>query len=403
MTKKFTFLFLSLFLSFATTSAYSRGTLDSVTLQVKNGDTLGGLLESVGFEKTSLAYAIEQLRTVYDPTQLAVGQQIKVTYSVEDRAALPPELVALNIRLNGQEEVTMKRQINGNFLMQQKKREVESRQVTLRGTIKDTLYDTAKEIGLPAPVLANLIKLYSYDVDFQRDIKEGNKFTVLFEEIVDTDSSQVVDYGNILFAQMDIDNQPLQAYRYETADGEARYYDALGKSIEKSLLKTPMDGARITSGFGNRKHPILGFNRMHKGIDFGAPSGTPIYAAGDGRIDFLGRNGSYGNYIRIAHRNNYSTAYAHLRGFKPSLTKGSRVRQGDVIGYVGTTGRSTGPHLHYELLVSNRQVNPLSIKSVPGDQLSKEKLAHFKKYKQYIEARLKDPLMRVSFNDWPHN
>jgi murein DD-endopeptidase MepM/ murein hydrolase activator NlpD len=396
MIKKIFLLFAILFSS----NAYARATLDSVMLQVRDGDTLVGILESIGFDKTSVAYAIDQLRHVYDPSQLTIGQQIKVAYSAEEKEALPPELVSLNIRLNSHEEVTMKRQIDGNFLTEQQERKVETRQVKVHGTIQDTLYGSAQEAGLPASVLASLIKLYSYDVDFQRDIKKGNSFTVLFEEIVDTDSEKVVEYGNITYAQMDINNESLEAYRYLASDGEARYYDALGRSIEKSLLKTPMDGAKVTSGFGNRRHPILGFNRMHKGIDFGAPAGTPVYAAGDGKITFLGRNGNYGNYIKITHRENYASAYAHLKGFKSGLKKNSPVRQGDIIGYVGTTGMSTGPHLHYELLLSNRQVNPLSIKSVPGDKLSGSKFARFEKYKQYVEAKLADPSITVSFNEW---
>lgn len=380
--------------------AIARETVDAVTLEVKDGDTLVGILESIGFDKPSVAYAISQLKPVYDPSQLTIGQHIKVAYTAEEKTSLPPELVSLNIRLNGQEEVIMKRQKDGAFLTQQQQRTVETRRVKLSGTIKDTLYNSAQDIGLPMPILSAFIKLYSYDVDFQRDIQTGNGFSVFFEEIVDVDTGKPVDYGNILYAQMDINHQPLVAYRYAAEEGgDAHYYDATGKSIEKSLLKTPMDGARITSGFGNRKHPILGYNKMHKGIDFGAPTGTPVYAAGNGRIAFIGAHGTYGNYVRIDHRNNYATAYAHLQRFKSGLARGSAVRQGDIIGYVGTTGRSTGPHLHYELLAHNQQINPLSIKNVPGDQLTGNKFARFERYTQTVQAWMADPTVTVSFNE----
>ena len=397
------YLLLLSFVCFFSSAVSARETLDSVTLQVKDGDTLVGILESIGFDKPAVARAIEQLRTVYDPSLLAIGQHIKVAYSAEEKTTLPPELVSLNIRVNGHEEITMQRQKDGVFLTKQQQRTVETRQTKVEGSIKNTLYDSAQNIGLPIPVLTAFIKLYSYDVDFQRDIQEGNQFSVLFEEVVDIDSGKTVGYGNILYANMDVNQKPLSAYRYASADGEAHYYDALGKSIEKSLLKTPMDGARITSGFGNRKHPILGYNKMHKGIDFGAPQGTPVYAAGDGRIAFIGNHGAYGNYIRIDHRNSYSTAYAHLQRFKTALARGTRVRQGDIIGYVGTTGRSTGPHLHYELLANNQQINPLSIKNVPGDQLTGAKLAKFEQHIQTIQAMLADPKLRVSFNEAEKN
>jgi murein DD-endopeptidase MepM/ murein hydrolase activator NlpD len=170
------------------------------------------------------------------------------------------------------------------------------------------------------------------------------------------------------------------------ADGAWDYFDDKGQSAKKALMRTPIDGARLSSSFGKRKHPVLGYTKMHKGTDFAAPPGTPIYAAGDGIIEMSGRNGSFGNYIRIRHNSEYSTAYAHMKSIKRGRTKGARVRQGEVIGYVGTTGRSTGPHLHYEMLVNGRQTNPMRVKMPSGIKLKGQELARFEATRDDIQA-----------------
>jgi len=183
----------------------------------------------------------------------------------------------------------------------------------------------------------------------------------------------------------------IEVYRFTPSDGRTDYFKPNGESIRRALLRTPIDGARISSGFGMRKHPILGYSRMHKGIDFAAPTGTPIFAAGDGVITQIGRNGGYGNYIRIRHNSRYSTAYAHISRFAKGIRKGSRVRQGQVIAYVGSTGRSTGPHLHYEVLVEGKQTNPRSIKLPTGQILEGEDLKAFQAAKTEID-RLRNGL-----------
>ena len=185
-----------------------------------------------------------------------------------------------------------------------------------------------------------MIQIFSFDVDFQRDIRRGDTFGLLFDEYSD-DSGRVVKSGDILLAEMVLSGKPMRLYRYKTHDGRVDYYDAKGKSVRKALLRTPIDGARISSGFGKRRHPILGYTRMHKGLDFAARRGTPIYAAGDGVIEYAGRNGGYGKYVRIRHNGTYKTAYAHMHRYGRGIRKGHRVRQGQVIGYVGSTGRST--------------------------------------------------------------
>ena len=173
-------------------------------------------------------------------------------------------------------------------------------------------------------------------------------------------------------------------YRYKMDDGRVDYFEPDGTSIRKTLMKTPVDGARISSGFGYRRHPVLGYNKLHKGMDFAAPTGTPIYAAGDGVLEYAARNGSFGNYARIRHNSKLKTAYAHMSKFKKGMHKGKTVKQGEVIGYIGTTGRSTGPHLHYEVLVNGVQVNPRSVKLPTGETLTGEQLKRFKSLIQGI-------------------
>ena len=169
----------------------------------------------------------------------------------------------------------------------------------------------------------------------------------------------------------------MKFYKFKTDDGYIDYFNKKGENVKKSILKTPLDGARLSSGFGIRKHPILGYNKMHKGVDFAAPTGTPIYAGGNGIIEFAGYNGGYGKFIKIRHNNEYKTAYAHLSKFKKGISKGVRVNQGDIIGYVGSTGRSTGPHLHYEIIFQNKQINPLKLKLPSGKKLKDKELDRF--------------------------
>jgi murein DD-endopeptidase MepM/ murein hydrolase activator NlpD len=201
------------------------------------------------------------------------------------------------------------------------------------------------------------------------------------------ENGRAVDMGKILYGRLVTSGKVHSLYRYASAvDGSIDYYDEKGQSAKKFLMKTPVDGARLSSGYGMRFHPILGYTKMHKGVDFAAPRGTPVMAAGQGTVEFASRNGSYGNYVRIRHGNGYKTAYAHLNSFARGIKKGAHVRQGQIIGYVGTTGRSTGPHLHYEIMLANKQVNPMSIRVPTGRKLAGSELAAFATARVAIET-----------------
>nr|WP_240969456.1 M23 family metallopeptidase [Sneathiella limimaris] len=256
------------------------------------------------------------------------------------------------------------------------------------GTIDNSLFLSASQAGLPTSVIIDLIRIFSYDVDFQREIQPGDSFEVFFERFVDEDGRPLKE-GEIQWASMTLSGTQISLYRYKTSDdGVTDYYTEKGHSVRKTLMRTPIDGARLTSSFGKRKHPILGYTKMHKGADFGAPRGTPIMAAGNGVVEVAGRNGGYGNYVRIRHTTEYKTAYAHMKGFAKKIRKGARVKQGQIIGYVGSTGRSTGPHLHYEVHKNGRQINPMSVKLPAGRKLKGKMLTAFENYTKDVDQEV---------------
>ncbi len=233
-----------------------------------------------------------------------------------------------------------------------------------------------KKEGLSELIINEVIRIYSFDVDFQRDIYEGDKFEILFKRNKN-ENGQIVKISDPEYLMLSSRGTKLIYYLYSNEEF-SEYFDENGKGMTKSLMKTPINGARLSSSYGMRKHPILGYNKMHKGVDFAAPTGTPIFAAGNGVIEFAGRNGGYGKYIRIRHDSTYKTAYAHLSSYKKGIYSGARVKQGDIIGYVGSTGRSTGPHLHYEIIVNGKQINPATLKLPSGRKLNEEQLKDFK-------------------------
>jgi murein DD-endopeptidase MepM/ murein hydrolase activator NlpD len=264
----------------------------------------------------------------------------------------------------------------GNYVASKHRLATDTAPTRASGIIENSLFVAGEKAGVPVPVLVQLIRAYSWDVDFQRDIRPGDGFEIMYDRFVDS-RGETVYHGDVAFAALTLSGQRKALYRFTRDNGEAGFFDPSGKSARKALLRTPVDGARLSSGYGRRKHPILGYTRMHKGVDFAAPKGTPIYAAGSGTIEVAGRNGGYGKYVRIRHNGSYSTAYAHMKGFANGISKGARVKQGQVIGYVGSTGRSTGPHLHYEVIRDGRQINPMKVKMPAGPKLKGKELERF--------------------------
>ena len=248
----------------------------------------------------------------------------------------------------------------------------------VKGTIKTSLYKSAVKAGIPENTLFEMVRLLGFSVDFQREIRSGDAFEVFFTKQIDLLKNSVINTKPIKFVSINLSGKKLNFFEYKDKYGFSKYYDENGKSSKRTLMKTPINGARLSSRYGNRRHPVLGYTKMHRGLDFAAPKGTPIFAAGDGIIEKAGWNGSYGRYIRIRHIGDYKTAYAHLSRIHKRIRTGRRVSQGNIIGYVGSSGRSTGAHLHYEVILNNRQINPMNIKLPSGKNISKSGLKDFK-------------------------
>lgn len=359
------------------------------SVKAKKGDTLAGLLMRSGASRADAASAIEAAKEHFDPRRFRQGQIVKVSYKTDPDSLIsdhltPGDFQGFSIQPDVETELKIARAIDGEFRAWKLERELTTHPVRAEGVITSSLYVAGKNAGLTNSALAELIRAYSWDVDFQRDIRKGDSFEVMYDQVRD-DEGKVIKSNVIHYAKLILSGKPSIIYRFKSKDGHTNYYNEKGHSAQKALMRTPIDGARLSSGFGRRKHPILGYTKMHKGVDFAAPSGTPIYAAGNGTVTYAGRKGGYGNYIRIRHNGTYSTAYAHLKGFRRGVRKGARVNQGQVIGYVGTTGRSTGPHLHYEILKNNRQANPLRIKMPSGNKLKGEQLTAFLTIKDKLD------------------
>ena len=251
--------------------------------------------------------------------------------------------------------------------------------------ITNSLYNSAISLGIKPNVILEFARLYGFQVDFQRDIWKNDSFQIIYEEFLN-DKNQVVDTGQIIFANLNLQDTNLQLYKYEYKKDKIDYFDENGKSIRKTLMKTPINGARLSSSYGKRKHPILGYTKMHTGTDFAAPKGTPIMASGDGKVTKAGWCGGGGNCVKIKHNSTYQTVYAHMSKFGRGIKKGVKVKQGQIIGYVGSTGLSTGPHLHYEVIENGKKINSQKLKLPSGKILKGEERKIFEVSKIKIDV-----------------
>ena len=343
-------------------------------ISVKQGDNFAKILRKGGLKGRDIDRLLINGIDLYDFSKIYLGDIVKVqsNYDIEDNL----EGFKMIYRFSENQELIVD-YVNKNFVYEIRQIELFEEKIFVSGEIKTSLYEAMKKAGLSELIITEIIRIYSFDVDFQRDIYEGDYFEALFTRRKN-EQGKTVQIEDPEYLVLSSRGTPLIYYLYSSSEF-SEYFDENGKGMTKSLMKTPINGARLSSNYGMRKHPILGYNKMHKGVDFAAPTGTPIFAAGNGVVEFAGKNGSYGNYIRIRHDSTYKTAYAHLNGFKKGVYGGVRVKQGDVIGFVGSTGRSTGPHLHYEIIVNGKQVNPSTLKLPSGRKLNSKQLEELKK------------------------
>ena len=367
--------------------------------RVKSGDTMLKILFNIGASEDDISDIMSEMKKVFNPKAISVGDIVSIKYRLKigyDTAkAETDNNVARKVIINSvgftpsfEKKYVVTRQAAGKYSAKEVEIKLDRHISKYVGVIKNGLFVDGVESGISPNSMMNMINFYSYDVDFQRDIRSGDKFEMLVESFYNEDGKKVKD-GNILFSSLTLQGRKIDIYMHKI-DGRFEYFDAKGQSTRKSLLRTPINGARVSSGFGLRRHPVLGYSKMHKGVDFAAPSGTPIFAAGSGTIVYYGVKGGYGNFVQIKHNSEYSTAYGHASRFVKKLHNGAKVKQGDVVAYVGSTGRSTGPHLHFEVVYKGAAINPAKVKATSGLTLSGKELARFKNSKAEIERYLRD-------------
>ena len=278
------------------------------------------------------------------------------------------------------------RKSQDKFLVKENILQLYKKEVVVKNMIKNNLYSSAVNSGVEPNIIIEFARIFGFEVDFQRDIRKGDWFEILYEKFED-DNNKVRDTGKIIYASMYVNGEEINLYNFKFKNDED-YFDIKGKSITKSLMKTPINGARLSSSFGMRKHPILGYNKMHRGTDFAAPSGTPIMASGSGTVTRARWCGGGGNCVKIKHNSTYETIYAHMKAFAKGIKEGKKVKQGQIIGYVGSTGLSTGPHLYYEVLVNGKKVNSQKLKLPSGKILKGEQRKQFELDRIKIDLKL---------------
>ncbi|RMG92837.1 MAG: M23 family peptidase [Zetaproteobacteria bacterium] len=358
---------------------------------IRSGDTAITALERLGFapaeayriaNASKSAYALRDIRAGHFFKRVDQGEETHLYYTIDDQTRLHMFRQGKDWQANKEQRPSV------------------TRRLFAQGRIEESLFEAAARAGLDSRTTMNLVDIFAWDIDFARDMRAGDSFRVLYDERYDEEGNLMGT--RILAAEFVNQGHRYRAVLYVKTDGSSAYYTPEGKSMRKAYLRAPLKFTRISSRFTlRRKHPVLGFTRAHRGVDYAAPSGTPVRAVGDGRVVFIGWKGGYGRFIQIQHVNrDHSTAYAHLRRFARGLHRGSKVRQGQVIGYVGMSGLATGPHLHFEFRVRGAAVNPLTLKRTPSKPVPANEMASFRQQTAPWLARLDQPLLDVMAVAW---
>ncbi|MCE1238208.1 MAG: M23 family metallopeptidase [Hyphomicrobiales bacterium] len=374
--------------------------LDEKTVPLDRADAMRGLLKDAGADEKTIADALKALAKTFDLKSIDTGYRLRLgTAKIDTSGVMKPVRVTLYGK-DGGHVATVALDDYGNFVTAQEPglgddvaaedEDETAAEASGVPSLYYSLYQTAIDNQIPRALIKKLVEVYSFDVDFNQRVRPGDHFEVLYaaEDEADPKAGQEVLYASITTA-----GAPRKYYRFRSSDdGVVDYYDDSGKSAKKFLMRKPMDGGVFRSGFGGRRHPVLGYYRMHTGVDWAAPTGTPIFASGNGTVTESGWKGGYGRYVRIQHANGYETGYGHMSGFGKGIEKGVKVRQGQIIGYVGSTGISTGPHCHYEVLINSAFVDPMRVKLPRGKELGGGMLAEFERERQRIDALMAKPV-----------
>ena len=358
----------------------------SIMIKVAPGETFESAVRRAGVGQEEAQQAVHALGSVFDTVNIKAGLAFEAAIARPRDNSGPARLIGLSMRTGPASAVTLARAVDGALHLRQMDEKVSAQTVVAQGQMQGSLYASAEKAGATPELTAQVVKLFSHKLDFSRDIHAGDKFSLVFDRKV-TESGRTVEAGDLLYAEIKAKGGANRFYRFKAAGAAAAdYFDEMGKNIRGFLLRTPLDGARITSSFGMRLHPILGFTRMHAGIDFGAPTGTPVFAAGDGVVERARWVNGYGRWLQIRHNGQYETGYGHLSGW--AVKPGQHVHQGQVVAYVGSTGMSTGPHLHYEIIEHGKKINPSGFKAPAGEILGGKQLAAFKAEKSRIDGMI---------------
>jgi len=355
---------------------------EEIEYVIKNNDTVEKILKKYkirdeDIKKISLKLKQKKLANIYSGRKLSI-----ILKKLEDGSTT---IVNFLYPINNTTSVEI-RKFQNDFVVKENILQLYKKEVVVKKVITNNLYNSAVSSDVEPNIIVEFARVFGFEVDFQRDIRKGDWFEILYEKFED-DNGKVRDTGKIIYASMYVNREEINLYNFKYKN-EENYYDIKGKSITKSLMKTPINGARLSSSFGMRKHPILGFNKMHRGTDFAAPSGTPIMASGSGTVTRARWCGGGGNCVKIKHNSTYETIYAHMKSFAKGIKEGRKVKQGQIIGYVGSTGLSTGPHLHYEVVVNGKKVNSQKLKLPSGKTLTGEEREEFELNRIKIDLKL---------------
>jgi len=355
---------------------------EEIEYVIKNNDTIEKILKKYkirdkDIKNISIKLKEKKLANIYSGRKLSI-----VLKKLEDGSKT---IVNFLYPINNTTSIEV-RKVQDNFTVTENILKLYKKEVVVKKVISNNLYSSAVSSGVEPNIIVEFARIFGFEVDFQRDIREGDWFEILYEKFED-DNNKVRDTGKIIYASMYVNGEEINLYNFKYKNDED-YYNIKGKSITKSLMKTPINGARLSSSYGMRKHPILGYNKMHRGTDFAAPSGTPIMASGSGTITRARWCGGGGNCVKIKHNSTYETIYAHMKAFAKGIKEGRKVKQGQIIGYVGSTGLSTGPHLHYEVVVNGKKVNSQKLKLPSGKILKGDERKQFELDRIKVDLKL---------------
>ena len=359
-----------------------------LALRLERGDTVEKLLADIGVAEPEARQIAEKLQSLLKKNKLATGETLNLTVQTLPDQPDAPRVLSMIVRPQPEREYSITRNDDGSYAAEEKIYKVGPRIVRVANEIAGSLQQSGVKAGAPVAAMNEFIKALSYDVDFQRELKNGQRFTVVLEQLVTSDG-RVTHQGRLLAGELRLASRSVTVVRFKPQGGADQFFNTEGESVVRSFLRTPMDVSRVTSKFGMREHPILGYSALHAGVDFGAPQGTPVLAAGAGKVVMAGFNGGFGLYVKLDHTSQVGTGYGHLSRLGPGIKPGAPVRQGQVIGFVGSTGMSTGPHLHYEFYRAGKPVNPLAQKFSMRNMLAGKDLARFQTLSREYRAHLK--------------